>query len=52
MNEIQTELVKKFFRYAAISSQSDAANPEVPSSEGQRVLADLLAQELSCLGFS
>lgn len=43
-------LCEHFFRYLAISSQSDAANPALPSSEGQRTLAQLLASELQALG--
>ncbi|USR79157.1 peptidase T [Arcanobacterium pinnipediorum] len=44
------ELVERFFRYVAISSQSDASNPVVPTSPGQRVLAELLADELRQIG--
>lgn len=43
-------LCDRFFRYVAISSQSDAANAALPSSEGQRTLALLLADELRALG--
>ncbi|WP_337268401.1 peptidase T, partial [Oryzifoliimicrobium ureilyticus] len=44
------ELVARFFRYAAIESQSNAASPHLPSSRGQLELARLLAQELRDLG--
>ncbi len=44
------ELVARFFRYAAIESQSDAASTRLPSSQGQLELARLLAQELRDLG--
>ena len=44
-------LLERFMRYAAVSSQSDAKAKNVPSSEGQRALAELLAKELQALGF-
>ncbi len=44
------ELVARFFRYAAIESQSVAASTRLPSSQGQLELARLLAQELRELG--
>lgn len=40
-------LSDRFIRYAHISSQSDATNPSVPSSNGQWVLARLLETELN-----
>ncbi|PID90923.1 MAG: peptidase T [Bacteroidetes bacterium] len=40
------QLTERFFRYVAIPSQSDAAAAEVPSSEGQWQLAQLLQSEL------
>lgn len=43
-------LVERFLRYSAISSQSDASVNTLPTSEGQMVLARLLAQELEELG--
>ena len=43
-------LCTHFFRYLAISSQSNAGNPALPSSEGQRTLARLLGDELNALG--
>lgn len=39
-------LAARFLRYSAISSQSDASATVVPTSEGQRELAELLAAEL------
>ncbi len=48
----QKKLYEKFCRYVAISSQSDASQTTVPSSEGQRKLAQLLADELHALGLS
>lgn len=48
--DLQQELTARFFRYLAISSQSRAAEKQVPSSEGQWQLARLLAEELIFLG--
>ena len=48
--EYASELIERFMRYAAISTQSDPANREVPSSPGQWELARLLEQELKELG--
>lgn len=47
---IRGELVSRFFRYAAIESQSNAASTHLPSSPGQLELARLLAQEMRDLG--
>ncbi|WP_040853580.1 peptidase T [Phyllobacterium sp. YR531] len=47
---IRDELISRFFRYAAIDSQSNAASTHLPSSPGQLELARLLAQELRDLG--
>lgn len=47
---MQQQLIDRFFRYLAISSQSDATNPTVPSSQGQWEMAKLLAKELQELG--
>ncbi|QJC22726.1 peptidase T [Arcanobacterium buesumense] len=47
---ITDELVRRFFRYAAISSQSDASATRVPTSPGQLRLARLLAKELASIG--
>lgn len=49
---LQAELIKRFFRYLTITSQSDAKQTNVPSTEGQWKLAELLAQELRELGLS
>lgn len=48
--ELRDELLERFFRYAGIESQSDAAATELPSTPGQLKLALLLAQELRELG--
>lgn len=48
--DLQKKLTEKFLRYAAISSQSDASLKTVPTTLGQRELAELLAKELEALG--
>lgn len=50
MNELGKQLEQRFYRYLAIESQSDAASTVVPSTEGQRELAKLLASELESYG--
>ncbi len=47
---LQDTLTKYFLRYAAVTSQSDAAATSVPSTEGQRTLAELLKKDLAALG--
>ncbi|MDP9563508.1 UNVERIFIED_ORG: tripeptide aminopeptidase [Rhizobium nepotum] len=49
-SDAKSELIERFFRYAAIESQSDAAEVTLPSSTGQLKLARLLAEELLALG--
>ena len=39
-------------RYAAVTTQSEAGAKTVPSTAGQRVLAQMLAEELKALGLS
>ncbi len=52
MNEkiIKDILVKNFFKYLAISSQSDEKNTDIPSSNGQLKLGKVLAKDLKDLG--
>ena len=50
MSSVTASLTERLFRYLAISSQSCAAAPGVPSSPGQRQLAEALAAELRELG--
>ena len=45
-------LIERFFRYLAITSQSDADNPAVPSTPGQWDMARLLQSELTALGLA
>src|SRR5476649_2922740 len=50
--DIAGQLTRRFFRYVAVSSQSDAAAARLPSSSGQQRLADMLATELQGFGMS
>ncbi|PHM55154.1 peptidase T [Xenorhabdus sp. KK7.4] len=52
MNELGQQLEQRFYRYLAIESQSDASSIIVPSTEGQRNLAELLAKELEGYGLA
>ncbi|MDR2869688.1 MAG: peptidase T [Deferribacteraceae bacterium] len=47
---LQEQLKQRFFRYVAVSSQSDAAQKAVPSSQGQLEFAKLLAADLKEYG--
>ena len=46
------ELLERFMRYAAVTTQSEAGAKTVPSTAGQRVLAQMLAEELKALGLT
>ncbi|KSV65045.1 peptidase T [Sinorhizobium sp. GL2] len=48
--DVRQELISRFFRYAAIESQSNGRVPSLPSSPGQAALAALLAEEMRALG--
>ena len=50
MTNMQERLTARFLRYAAISSQSVEGSPVVPSTPGQRQLAELLKSDLAELG--
>lgn len=50
MTNHREELLERFLRYVSITTQSNAAAGVVPSSPGQRVLAEMLADELRALG--
>lgn len=43
-------LVQRFFRYLSVTSQSDAAAKQLPSTPGQHRLAEVLRDELRQLG--
>ena len=45
-----SEVVKKFLRYVAIDTESKEEQEQIPSTEKQRNLANLLAQELKGMG--
>ncbi|MEC5341049.1 peptidase T [Brenneria populi] len=44
------QLSRRFYRYLAVSSQSDAASSLLPSTPGQHDMAKMLAEELHKLG--
>ncbi|WKV51442.1 peptidase T [Dickeya fangzhongdai] len=46
------QLTDRFYRYLAVTSQSDAAAATLPSTPGQMTMARLLAEELRALGLS
>ncbi|WP_084355452.1 peptidase T [Actinomyces radicidentis] len=48
--DLENALAERFLRYSAVPSQSDAARTGLPTSEGQRELARLLADELTAAG--
>ncbi len=50
MPQPDQQLVERLFRYLAVTSQSDGRAETLPSTPGQRVLAELLAAELAALG--
>lgn len=47
---LQTKLLERFLRYVAVTSQSNASVKTVPTTSGQRELAELLKTELAELG--
>ena len=47
---LQAKLLERFLRYIAVTSQSNAAVKTVPTTSGQRELAELLKTELAELG--
>ncbi|MEI2264432.1 peptidase T [Erwinia sp. CGal63] len=47
--QLASQLTHRFFRYLAVTSQSDAAATSLPSTPGQQELANLLAEELRVL---
>ena len=49
-NPIAEQLTERFFRYLAVTSQSDAAATTLPTTAGQHDMAQLLAAELRQLG--
>ncbi|MGM3189496.1 peptidase T [Dickeya dadantii subsp. dieffenbachiae] len=51
-NNLARQLTDRFYRYLAVTSQSDAAATTLPSTPGQMAMARLLAEELRALGLS
>lgn len=49
-SELQNMLLNRFLRYLAVESQSNGESADVPSSQGQWNMANLLAEELEELG--
>lgn len=49
-SSLASQLTQRFFRYLAITSQSDAAATTLPTTPGQFDMARALAQELQTLG--
>jgi len=47
-----SEVVEKFLRYVSIDTQSMEDQEQIPSTEKQRTLAKLLAEELTAMGAS
>lgn len=50
--DFKTKLVERFFRYAAVESQSNPLAPVIPSTNGQMELAKLLKADLAVLGLT
>ncbi|WP_413738561.1 peptidase T [Sodalis sp. RH21] len=51
-NDIAGQLIARFLRYVALTSQSDPSATRLPSTQGQQRLAELLATELRELGMT
>jgi tripeptide aminopeptidase len=49
---VAEQLIERFFRYLTVESQSDAMAATVPSTPGQRRLAEMLKSELEALGLA
>ena len=49
-DKLESQLTDRFFRYLAISSQSDAKSTTLPSTPSQHAMAELLADELRASG--
>ncbi|MDX5627258.1 MULTISPECIES: peptidase T [unclassified Brenneria] len=51
-HNLASQLSKRFYRYLAVTSQSDAASSTLPSTPGQHDMAKMLAEELHELGLN
>ncbi|KJV34064.1 peptidase T [Pantoea sp. SM3] len=49
-DQLARQLTQRFYRYLAVSSQSDAKSTTLPSTPSQHAMAELLAQELREFG--
>ncbi|MDF7658236.1 peptidase T [Erwiniaceae bacterium L1_54_6] len=49
-DQLTRQLTQRFYRYLAVSSQSDAKSTTLPSTPSQHAMAELLAAELRELG--
>ncbi|MGP0153445.1 peptidase T [Pantoea ananatis] len=49
-DKLQAQLITRFFRYLAVTSQSDAKSSTLPSTPSQHAMAQMLADELRDLG--
>ena len=49
-SSLSEQLTQRFFRYLAVTSQSDARVNALPSTPGQHEMASMLAEELRALG--
>jgi tripeptide aminopeptidase len=49
-SSLSEQLTQRFFRYLAVTSQSDARVNTLPSTPGQHEMASMLAEELRSLG--
>ncbi|MFF0826388.1 peptidase T [Brevibacillus sp. NPDC003359] len=47
---MKTEIINRFISYAQIDTQSDESSKTCPSTPGQRVLAQMLVDELKAIG--
>lgn len=50
LDVMKNEILERFLRYIKIDTQSDESSSNYPSSEKQRVLGNLLIEELKALG--
>lgn len=49
---MKTSALERFLRYVRIDTRADETSPSSPSTPGQRVLMDMLADELRALGLT
>lgn len=49
---LQEKLIERLIRYTKIDTQSDESSRSTPSTQGQRILANMLVEELQQIGMS